>query len=143
MRHALLARQLIAACGGTDEAATACRLNRSRLFEIQQPSAEAAFMPADVIADLEAYCGEALYSRALAEARPTRAPATSALAEACDAVEAAARLLAVTRAAAADGKLTAQELRSIETAAADLEEQLREFRASVDQGLTVMTGGVT
>ena len=89
MRHAWLARALITACGGPSAAADVCRLAKSRLSEIQDPNAPTdAFMPADVIADLEAYCGRPIYSAALAEETP--APArTDLVAEACELSEAA------------------------------------------------------
>jgi hypothetical protein len=67
--HALAARRLIAACGGLIEAAAACRVGKSQLADYQ--AAEGlGFMPADVMADLEAYCGSPIYSRMLVEARP-------------------------------------------------------------------------
>lgn len=91
-RHAKLARDLIAACNGLDEATTACRLNRSRLSEFQNWRS-GSFMPADVVADLEAYCGEAIYSRALFEARPSEPVAGDALGETHDVALAAAALL--------------------------------------------------
>ena len=73
-QHAWLARQLIEACGGLkkiDEAGF-CRLKRSRLSEIQDPLGREgiadAYMPADVIAVLEAYCGKPIYSQGLVDA---------------------------------------------------------------------------
>lgn len=63
--HALLARKLIAACDGLTSAEAACRASRSSLSNYQNPN-QAAQMPADVMGDLEAYCGEAIYSGALA-----------------------------------------------------------------------------
>lgn len=69
-QHARLAKQLIEQCGGLDEAVTACRVGRSQLSDYQNPNGE-GFMPADVMVDLEAYCGSAIYSGALAAERPT------------------------------------------------------------------------
>lgn len=91
-RHAQLARTLIDRCGGLDEAASACRLNVSRLSEFQR-NGTGAFAPADVIADLEAYCGEAIYSGAMAACRPTAPVVSDALTETHEAVQAAADLL--------------------------------------------------
>ena len=89
MRHAWLARALITACGGPSAAADVCRLAKSRLSEIQDPNAPTdAFMPADVIADLEAYCGRPIYSTALAEETPA-SPAADVVTEACELSEAA------------------------------------------------------
>lgn len=91
-RHASLARRLIDACGGLDEATAACRVGKSTLSTYQNP-AETAFMPADVMADLESYCGEPIYSRALFEARPGDPMAGDALVETHEAVQAATDLL--------------------------------------------------
>ena len=63
-RHSQLARVLIAACGGLDEAAEACRIGKSQLSNAQNPNHD-AYLPVDVIADLEAYCGKPHYSSAL------------------------------------------------------------------------------
>ncbi len=131
MRHALLARQLIAACGGLAEAASACRLGRASLSRIQDPRA-AQYMPADAIADLEAYCGEPIYSRAMTAARPGQATAETVMAEACDTVAAAAEMLQAARAAASDGEISPAELRLLETAFAKVETQLAEFRSAVE-----------
>jgi hypothetical protein len=96
LRHAWLARQLIDACGGPLAAAQYCRLEKSRLSECQNPRS-AAFLPVDVVADLEAYCGEPIYSRALFEARPGGPVAEDLVAEACEEVELAAGLQALVR----------------------------------------------
>lgn len=68
-RHAKLAHDLIEACGGLAEAASACRVSKSVLSTYQNPN-EASTMPADVMADLEAYCGEPIYSREIMALRP-------------------------------------------------------------------------
>ena len=91
-RHARLAHELIDACGGLDEASQACRVGKTRLSDYQNPSAN-CFMAADVIADLEAYCGQAIYSGALAQARPTAPVAGEVITETDDVVPAAAALL--------------------------------------------------
>ena len=44
--HARLARQLIDACGGLDEALRECRVGKSALSDYQNPHIT-AFMPAD------------------------------------------------------------------------------------------------
>lgn len=133
MRHAFLADRLNTACGGLVEASGYCRVQKTLLGYYADPLVP-IFMPADVIADLEAYCGEPLYSRELFELRPARADANSALAEACDSVQAAAEVLSTVRAAAADGVLTVEEQLAIEAAAAHLEQQIRELRAAAGLG---------
>lgn len=107
-QHARLARQLIEAAGGLIEAASACRVGKSQLAEYQSPHGE-GFMPADVIADLEAHCGTPIYSRALFEARPEAGEARDLKEETCEAVEAAADLMRDVRLATIDGRLTATE----------------------------------
>lgn len=72
--HARLARLLIRACGGLEEAAGACRVGKTSLSNYQNPHL-GDFIPADVMADLEEHCGEPIYSRALFEARPEVAQA--------------------------------------------------------------------
>lgn len=91
-RHASLAKQLIDKCGGLDEAAGECRVGRSNLSDYQNPH-KASTMPADVIHDLEAYCGEPVYSRCLFEARPAEPVAGNALVETHEVVTAATALL--------------------------------------------------
>ena len=66
-RHSLLARNLIKACGGLEEASKASRLQKSQLSNAQNPNHDGV-LPIDVVGDLESYCGDPLYSRALVEA---------------------------------------------------------------------------
>lgn len=91
-KHARLAHDLITACGGLDEAAHACRVGKSSLSDYQNPVLT-AFMPADVICDLEAYCGDAIYSRAIMESRPSEPTRGDVMVETHEAVQAAAALL--------------------------------------------------
>lgn len=113
--HAALARALIAACGGLDEAAVVNRVGRSSLGRYQDPG-EPLAMPADVMLDLEVYCGRPVYSAALsgrvAEAREARAgePLGDATASA---TESAAALQAMTRAALRNGVVSAAEKRAL------------------------------
>ena len=106
-RHAKLARDLIAACGGLDEAAAACRVGASRLSDYQLPQL-ASTMPADVMADLEAYCGEPIYSRELAAMRPWEPTTGGVLQETHEAMIAGAALLPLA-AAVERGEPGAQE----------------------------------
>jgi len=133
--HALAARRLIAACGGLIEAAAACRVGKSQLADYQ--AAEGlGFMPADVMADLEAYCGTPVYSRMLVEARPA-GPETFDLArEACDAAEAAGRLQRGARQAADDGAITERERRELVDIYAEALDQLRQVGALLSEGVT-------
>lgn len=94
--HARLARNLIAACGGLEEAAGACRLKRSRLSQCCDPGG-GAWLTADAIADLEAHCGEPIYSRTLFEAQAATVAARSLVDEACDASEIAALIQSLAR----------------------------------------------
>lgn len=66
-RHSLLARNLIKACGGLEESSKACRIQKSQLSNAQNANNDGV-LPIDVVADLESYCGDALYSRAMIEA---------------------------------------------------------------------------
>lgn len=133
--HALAARRLVAACGGLMEAAAACRVGKTQLADYQ--SAEGVgFMPADVMADLEAYCGAPIYSRMLVEARPA-GPETFDLArEACDAAEAAGRLQRGARQAADDGAITERERRELVDIYAEALDQLRQVGALLSEGVT-------
>lgn len=91
-KHARLASDLITACGGLDEAAASCRVGKSSLSDYQNPVLT-SYMPADVICDLEAYCGDAIYSRAMMESRPSEPTRGDIMVETHEAVQAAAALL--------------------------------------------------
>lgn len=91
-RHASHARELIKLCGGLDEAATACRVGKTQLSDYQNPQGD-GFMPADVVVDLEAYCGSAVYSSALAAERPTETVPECFIKEAHELVDAVAKVL--------------------------------------------------
>jgi len=134
-RHAELARLLYAACGGVPKivAEEACRLDKTRLYEFGDETAD-AYMPADVMADLEGYAGEPIYSRGLAEHRPWEAQAAELLTEAMETTELSARLMGLVREATADKHVDAQERRRILQGITELEQQLREIRAAADRG---------
>ena len=131
-QHALLARTLIERCGGLEEAAKACRVGKSVLSQ-SQTAGSGCFMAADVIADLEAYCGEPIYSRALVENRPCASMSADVMREACDVVEASADLLREVRAAEADGSITELEDARIRRRIDAAEEQLRQARGALDR----------
>ncbi len=124
MRHAHLARLLVKACGGLEEAAAACNMKKSRLHECFDP-AGGAFLRADVIADLEAYCGAPIYSRELVENRPAGGEGQSLLVEACKTVEGATALMARISNAQEDHVITPAEAREIDKAIIACSDQLR------------------
>ncbi|MGA0604898.1 hypothetical protein ACO2Q0_02775 [Phenylobacterium sp. VNQ135] len=135
--HARLARSLIEACGGLEEASLACRVSKSKLSAYQTPH-DPLFMAADVIADLEIYCGRPIYSSALAgRFDPPRA--TGDLRDAaCDFAEKAMDVQRVAREAEADGEWSASEIERLareEREAADALERIRALRRNAEQRL--------
>lgn len=128
--HATLARLLIKACGGLEQAAENCRLEKSRLAEFQDP-ASGAFMPADVMADLEGYAGEPLYSAAIAKERPSAPMPKGLLEEGMETAEAGVDLMRMVRQALADGRISSGEGLKIEGQLLAIEEQVREVRAAM------------
>jgi len=131
-RHALLARLLIEACGGLHEAAAVddCRLRPSRLAQFQDPNS-GSFMPADVIVALEAYCGRAIYSQAMAEARPTASDVAELADEACSMVEAAADLQELVRKHRVGDPLSASEKDRVARFLELIEDYVRGARAKI------------
>ena len=107
-RHALLARNLIAACGGLEEAEAACRLSRSSLSNAQNVHHD-YFLPVDVVADLERYAGDAPYSRAMMDAQDTAAGNGDLVGESIDVNAKTAVLSSHVHHALADGCLTPSE----------------------------------
>ncbi len=130
-QHSRLARRLVEACGGIDEASDNCRLKRSRLSDAQNPNVE-AYLPADVIDRLEQYCGEPVYSRTLADSRPAAIAAGELLAEACGATELSAELQAQIR-RLARGPQTRREREAIDTDITALEDLAKSLRASFER----------
>ena len=140
--HARLARELIAACGGLDEAASACQLSRSRLSQCQTPPSDdpdappPAYLHAGAIAELEAYCGQPIYSRALVEARPAAAELKGVVEGVTDSTEDMAELQRLVRQLSAAGKPWSQRERLLVTAAAaKIRDRLAAVMAIVDQDL--------
>lgn len=132
--HAHLAKSLILACGGLDECVPHCRISKSKLSDYSNPNAP-LFMPADVMADLEAYCGLPIYSRALANRFNDGAAAGDLRAAACDLTEAVVQLQGRVRAAMADGVASPNELNDIaavEREAEDMLERLRGTRRAME-----------
>jgi hypothetical protein len=131
-QHAFLARQLIGACGGVEEAAQASRRSTSTLSRYQTPGAD-QFMPADVICSLERYCGQPIYSRALFEATQDVPAPENLFTEACEATESVSQLQREVRLAAADGVLTPAERQRLAAQHAEAERQLREVGQAIHQ----------
>lgn len=132
--HARLARDLIAACGGLDEAARNCRVSKSVLSTYQSPH-EATSMPADIVDALQCFCGQRLYADALCSRAELDAAAGSLRDMACDLTEGVAELQGLIRRAIADDRLTPRELDSLaraETEAARALEQLTAARRAAE-----------
>lgn len=131
-QHAELCRLLIAACGGLEESVAHCRVSKTRLADYQAPGGE-TFMPGDVIADLEAYCGEPVYSRVLVAASPNQAAKADLLSEIFDVSEGAVELQAMARKAKAGG-LTERERRDLADLHAKLTGELRDVGDLIGRG---------
>jgi hypothetical protein len=127
--HARMARLLIDACHGLDEAAAACRVSKSKLSDYQNPHS-ALFMPADVMCDLEAYCGRAIYSAAIFDRVQPGVVSEDLEAVTCDLSEAGSELQRLTRKALADRKLTPREIDELSKAEAAVAESLDRVRGA-------------
>lgn len=138
-QHAFLARQLIGVCGGLEESAQASGRSTSTLSRYQTPGAD-QFMPADVIANLERYGGQPIYSRALFEATQSAPAPRNLLVEACEATESASVLQHEIRLAAADGELTPAERARLAARHAEATRQLREVGEVLHAG-EIFEGG--
>jgi hypothetical protein len=132
-RHAFLARQLLDVFDSLEEAAKFCRVGVPMLSDYQSANGQ-HFMPADVIADLEAGCGKPIYSRALFEARPETVEARDLLVEACEAAESGSDLQREIRLAAKDGVITATERERLKRRHAQATEELRDVGLVLDRG---------
>ncbi|MDB5725718.1 MAG: hypothetical protein JWQ16_2472 [Novosphingobium sp.] len=127
--HARLAKALIDACGGLDEAARACGLNKSVLSRYQLAHYRET-MPARVINTLECYAERRVYSDALAQAvgLPAVVGALSDLA--CEFSEETLELQSAIRKALSDGDLTPNEIDAIAKAEREAELALERLRAA-------------
>lgn len=134
-RHASLVEQLYAACGGVPAIveAKACRLQKTQLYEFADPRA-GAYMPADVIVDLEGYCGFPIYSRGMLEHRPSEVEAAELLHEVLSSTEAVVDLQKMVREHTADGHLDARERKEIDELLTAAEQRLRQARAANERG---------
>lgn len=132
-QHAQLARDLIRACGGARKAAALCRLERSRLYEFEDETGD-AYMPADIIADLEEYCGDPIYSRGLVENRPSAVEPGRLVDETSSLTEISASLQAYARSAVADDVVTRVEKRQLLALLAKIKDQIRSAEAAIERG---------
>lgn len=128
--HARLARELIEACGGLEEAAQACRVRKSALSGYQNAS-DPSTMPADVMDALEEYAGQGpTYSGAIAERRMFPQKVTGCLKElAFDLAQESMDVVAAVRAALADDRLSPNDMEAIAAAEREAEEALARVRA--------------
>jgi hypothetical protein len=128
--HARLARDLIAACGGLEEAARACRVGKSSLHNYQTAS-DPSTMPADIMDALEEYAQQGpIYSGAIAERRMFPTPAANLAEVACELSEQTLATQALIRKALADGRLSPRELDLIATAEREAEAALDRLKAA-------------
>lgn len=128
--HARLARDLIDACGGLEEAARACRVNRSALSGYQTPH-DPSCMPADVIDALEEYAGRGpTYSGAIAERRLFPMPAANLADLACELSEQTLAAQGLIRRALADGRISPREIDEIASAERNAESALDRLKAA-------------
>ena len=127
--HARLAKELIEACGGLEEAASACRVRRSALSGYQSPG-DTSCMPADVMDALEEYAGQGpTYSGAIAERRMFP-KVTGCLKElAIDLAKESMDVVCTVRDALADGRLSTNDLDAIASAEREVEETLERIKA--------------
>lgn len=133
--HASLVEQLYAACDGVPVIISLklCRLQKTQLYEFADQLA-GAYMPADVMMDLEAHCGLPIYSKAIAEARPSAIEAAELLSEALGSTEAVVDLQRRVREATSDGHLCAVERRDIHELLGAAERRLAQVRVAAERG---------
>lgn len=126
--HARLARELIQACGGLDEAAAPAARSKSKLSDYQNPNVPAC-MPADVIDSLQSYCGRAIYSDGLSACFAAPVLVGDIVPTACRITEGAAVLQSLSRQHMADGRLSPREIEELAKAMGGIEAELEQARA--------------
>ena len=132
-KHAALARDLIKSCGGLVEASDNCRLSKSALANAQNVNHE-YYLTVDVVADLEAYCGDAVYSRALVDVAPAQSGDGDIVGDAIDLTLKSASLNARLHKALRDGKLSPNEKDALLQTASQLRNGLNAFEAELGEG---------
>lgn len=131
-RLKLLTRDLITACGGLTEATAACRYDAPRLSRCQTVGSP-DFLAIDVVATLEAYCGQPIISQALCGEIASK-PATADLqTEACEVSEAGSDLQRIVRLASLDGKITPREEDDIRRHADAVLRQVHDVLDAIDE----------
>lgn len=132
MEHARLAGELIHACGGLAEASRACRVSEGVLSTYQNANRPECNLPADVMADLEHYCGKPIYS-AFIRRNLGQTVEPGCLRElGCLLTEEGADFQGYIRRALADGRLSAREIDEARRELAQAETVLIRCRASLD-----------
>jgi hypothetical protein len=127
--HARLAKDLITACGGLEEAARACRVEKSSLGNYQSAT-HPSTMPADIMDALEEYAQQGpIYSGAIAERRMFPAVTGCMKELAFDLAQESMDVVTAVREALADGKLSHNDLQTIAAAERDAEAALERVRA--------------
>ena len=128
--HARLARDLISACGGLEEAARACRVGKSSLANYQNAS-DPLTMPADIMDALEEYAQQGpIYSGAIAERRMFPTQVANLADAACDLSEQTLETQSLIRKALADNHLSPRELDAIVRAERDAEAALERLKSA-------------
>lgn len=130
--HARLAAELVEACGGLAEASRACRVSEGVLSTYQNPNRPECNMPADVIADLEHYCGKPIYSAFLRRNLGQSVEPGCLRELGCLLTEEGADFQGYIRRALADGRLTPREIDEARKELAQAETILVRCRASLD-----------
>lgn len=130
--HARLAAELIEACGTLTEASRACRVSEGVLSTYQNVNRPECNMPADVIADLEHYCGKPIYSAFLRRNLGQSVEPGCLRELGCLLTEEGADFQGYIRRALADGRLSAREIDEARRELAQAESVLIRCRASLD-----------
>lgn len=134
-------RDLIARCGGIERAGEISSSSKSHVGRWNNPT-DPDLMPISAVLALEADCGVALVTAAMASLTGRRlvepdAPGDGAAAvfrRHAEATGKAGELMAMGAAAFADGKLTPTELAQLDRASREVEEALGKLRIAIGQG---------
>lgn len=130
-QHKAAARALIAACGGLDEAAAVCRVGRTSLSNYENVN-ETATMPADIITELEAYCGgRSIYSARLYAAADRPEPSLDLQGDALRLTELGARMTRELHEYLADHHLDERERRALAPTITTLRQLLERLDVAV------------
>tara|TARA_R100001086_G_scaffold149323_1_gene79326 strand:+ start:82 stop:504 length:423 start_codon:yes stop_codon:yes gene_type:complete len=133
--HSARARDLIQACDGLTDAAAHCRVSAAQLSDYNNPN-KACTMPADVILDLEAYCGRPVYSSALAGVSGAVAPADDLICGAVGVSAGMANLVQKIVEALGDQHLSERERRDLDAHIGRIKTELAAVEAVIDGGGT-------